>query len=51
MEPEIKVYERSKNDLEYSDDANEYRTNGTEVSENNSTGKSFINRRLSLGEI
>ena len=36
MEPEIKIYERSKNDLEYSDDANEYRTNGTEFSENNS---------------
>ena len=45
MEPEIKIYETSKNNLEYSDDSNAYRTNGTEYSENNLTanGKSFIN--------
>ena len=45
MEPEIKIYETSKNNLEYSDDSNAYRTNGTEYSKNDLTGngKSFIN--------
>ena len=45
MEPEIKIYETSKNDLEYSDDSNAYRTNGTEYSKTDLTGngKSFIN--------
>ena len=45
MDPEIKIYETSKNDLEYSDDSNAYQTNGTEYSENNLTGngKSVIN--------
>ena len=45
MEPEIKIYETSKNNLEYSDDSNAYRTNGTEYSNINLTGngKSFIN--------
>ena len=45
MDPEIKIYETSTNDLEYSDDSNAYRTNRTEYSKNNLTGngKSFIN--------
>ena len=44
MNSEIQVYEASKNGMEYSDDSNAYRKNGTEYSKNTSTGngKSFL---------